>query len=147
MGAQRKAATLVTSDITKGNNKLTLHSNVRPVDDSLSPMKIDPPIVDITKDRRGDKFDVTMTNLTDLTLTPHLIASPTAGFDYEYTEAPLEPGKSTSMTVWVDKGFEVETAKKSFTFELNDPKRSRFSIPVQITAEVSNPLKAAAGGK
>jgi hypothetical protein len=147
MGSQRKAATLVTSDITKGNSKLTLHSNVRPVDDSLSPMKVDPPIVDITKDRRGDKFDVTITNLTDLTLTPHLVATPIDGFDYTYTESPIEPGKSAGLTVWVDKTFEAATAKKSFTFELNDPKRSRFSVPVQVTTDVGTPLKAAAGGK
>jgi len=147
MGVQRKAATLVTSDITKGNSKLTLHSNVRPVDDSLSPMRIDPPIVDITKDRRGDKFDVTITNLTDLTLTPHLVAVPLEGFDHEYAETALAPGKSAKMTVWVDQAYETETAKKSFTFELNDPKRTRFTIPVQVTADVGTPLKEVSKGE
>ncbi|MFH1894124.1 MAG: hypothetical protein ABIK83_15745 [Candidatus Zixiibacteriota bacterium] len=41
---------------------------------------------------------------------------------------------------------DAETAKKSFTFELNDPKRTRFTIPVQFTREIDQPLKAASGG-
>jgi len=123
-----------------------LHSNIRPADDSISVIKIDPPIVDIKRDQRSEKFNVTITNLSDVALTPQLVSKPHEAFRYEYAEHAVDPGQSTTMSVWVAEDLDAETAKKSFTFELNDPKRTRFTIPVQFTKKIAQPLKAASGG-
>jgi len=109
-------------------------------------VNIDPPIVDIKKDQRTEKFSVTITNLSDVALTPHLVSKPHKAFRYEYAEQAVDPGKSTTMSVWVAEDMDAATAKKSFTFELNDAKRTRFTIPVQISKETDQPLKAASGG-
>lgn len=144
-GQQRKAATIVTSDITKGNSKLTLHSNIRPADDSISLIKIDPPIVDIKKDQRQEKFSVTITNLSEMALTPQLVSKPHEAFELEYSQQAVDPGKSTTLSVWVAEDLAAQTVKKSLTFELDDAKRTRFTIPLQLSSEVDQPLKAASG--
>lgn len=142
-GTQRKKTTIVTSDITKGNPVLFLHSNVLSENDTIGGiMLVDPPIVEVAQDEREDEFKVTMTNLAEVPLTPALVSAPHEVFEIDYSNKAIEPGESIDVKVRIMDGTEVQTAKKSFTFEFDDARRTRFSLPVQLLKETRQALQA-----
>jgi hypothetical protein len=141
-GQQRKEATVITSDVTKGNTRLRFFADVRPETDSVAPVRLHPSAVDIGKKDIGQKFEVNVINETDEPLTPKIVASPDDPIKFEMsTKNPILPHKSTVVTVWAAEMPDAQTVKKSITFELNDAKRSRFTIPVKIDMAVADPLK------
>ena len=132
-GKQRKSTTVITSDISKGNTKLLLHARIYSPKDTLLPIKVEPPAVSIMPDQFDKEFEVTVSNITDVALTPKLIAVPHGTFAIEYSEKPIKPGAAMKMVFTVSEAPEAKTVKRSFTFELNDAKRTRFTIPIEIT--------------
>ena len=93
-----------------------------------------------------------MTNISDVPLTPRLVSGPYDVFDIDYSGKAIKSGGSTNMTVRVKNGNKVKTAKKSFTFEFDDAKRTRFTLAAQLLLEerqairpTSNP--SSGGGK
>jgi hypothetical protein len=135
-GSKKKGTTVVTSDITKGNKKLFLHANIaRHVDTLGGIILTDPPFVDVTQDERDREFEVTVTSLADVPLSLKLVSAPYEVFEIEYSSKAIMPGESTTMKIRITEGAKVKTAKKSFTFELDDAKRTRFTVPVRLLAE------------
>ncbi len=134
-GEQVKRTTVVTSDITKGNTSLILHATVAGQNDTIGGiLLVDPPFVDIAQDERDREFDVMVTNLAEVPLTPTLVSAPYEVFEIDYVNRAIPPGESARMKVRVTDGTEVNTAKKSFTFEFDDARRTRFSLPVELRA-------------
>lgn len=133
----------MTSDITKGNVRVSLKSYILPKNDSTTvlPMAVDPEIVKFKQDERDKVHVVTVTNLSEVPLTPKLVSAPHEYFEVNHSEQVIKPGKSIKMKFHVMKGTKAKTAKKSFTFELNDAKRTRFTIPVQLVVENKQAIK------
>lgn len=132
----------MTSDITKGNPVLFLHSRIIPQTDTIGGIiLVDPPIVDVAQDERHEEFEVRVTNLAEVPLTPSLISAPYDVFQIDYSDGAIKPGESTEMKIRLMDGTRVQTAKKSFTFEFDDPKRTRFSLPVQLLKETRQAIQ------
>lgn len=102
---------------------------------------VDPQFVEVAQDEVGKEFEVTLTNISDVPLTPRLIAGPYDIFEIEYSGKAIKPGGSTNMTVRVRKDNKAKTAKKSFTFEFDDAKRTRFTLPAQLLLEERQAIK------
>jgi hypothetical protein len=102
---------------------------------------VDPPFVEVAQDEVGKEFEVKLTNISDVPLTPWLVSGPYDVFDIDYSDKAIKPGGSTKVTVSVRKGNKVKTAKKSFTFEFDDAKRTRFTLPVQLLLEDRQAIK------
>jgi hypothetical protein len=104
-------------------------------------MIVDPPFVEVAQDEVGKEFEVSVTNISDVPLTPRLVAGPYDVFEIDYSGKAIKPGGSANMTVRVRKDNAAKTAKKSFTFELDDAKRTRFTLPVQLLLEDRQAIK------
>lgn len=77
-------------------------------------------------------YKVKFTNTSDMALTPRLVGGPKEIFDIEYPTKPVKPGETGEIIVTLKKDTEAPIAKKSYTFEFDDPKRTRFTIPVEL---------------
>jgi hypothetical protein len=102
---------------------------------------VDPPFVEVAQDEVGKEFEVTVTNISDVPLTPRLVSGPYDVFEIDYSGKAIKPGGSTNMTVRVRKGNKVKTAKKSFTFEFDDAKRIRLTLAAQLLLEDRQAIK------
>ena len=143
-GLHRKSTTIVTSDITKGNVSLLLSSNVISRTDTIAGIiVVDPPFIKIAQDERDVIFGVSFTNVSDVPLTPRLVSAPHEVFEIKYPSGPIDPGGSIKIEVHLKAGTEAKTAKKSFTFEFDDPARTRFTLPVQLLLEERRAVRPA----
>ena len=113
---------------------------------------VDPPIVKMAQDERHKEFEVTVTNLAEVPLTPALVSMPYEVFEIDYSSKAVKPGESTRIKIRLMDGAKVQTAKKSFTFGFDDARRTRFSLPVQLLKETRQAIQAtsssgSSGGK
>ncbi len=67
-----------------------------------------------------------------MALTPKLVDGPHGIFDIEYPTKPIKSGATGEIVVTLKKDTEAPIAKKSYTFEFDNPKRTRFTIPVEL---------------
>lgn len=133
---------MVTSDITKGNTKLQLQSHIVHDTDTLGGLLlVDPPSLEFAPEDRGRVLEVTVTNVSEEPIAPTLVSAPYNVFDVDFSDKAIGPGESTKMTVKVLNDTRLKTAKRSFTFEFDDPKRTRFSLPVALVLKKSEPVK------
>jgi hypothetical protein len=108
---------------------------------------VDPPYVVVAQDERRKEFEVTVSNFSDVALTPRLVAGPYEVFEIEFSDKAIKPGGSMKLVIRVDPASKVKTAKKSFTFEMDDAKRTRFTLPVQLVMEERQAIKPTGGSK
>lgn len=132
---------MITSDITKGNTKLRLFADVYPMDEPVAPVVIEPPVIEFDKDKVKGQHTITVKSVSDVPLTPKLVAGPETDFIIDHSGKPIKPGAATGMTVRLADDYEPRIIKKSFTFELDDAKRTRFTIPVRTVKPKTNPLQ------
>jgi len=123
-----------------------LHAKIASENDTLGgTILVDPRFVEVAQDERGKEFWITVTNLADVPLTPTLVSRPYDVFEIDYSDKAMKPGESTKMKIRVEKESKVKTAKKSFTFEFDDAKRTRFTLPVQLVMEDRQAIKPTSG--
>ncbi len=76
-----------------------------------------------------------------------MVNAPGGDFIVNYSDKPIKPGGSTRLTIKAVKGYEPKLTKKSFTFELNDAKRTRITIPVRTVKPKAKVLQQSGAGK
>lgn len=123
---------MYTSDPAKSEFRIKLMANVVEAFDSTTPVTIIPPRVNIPPDKRDGEFMFVMRNVTDEPVTLQLIAEQPGVLDIRLPEGELAPGEEKSMLVRVDEGFEKLAHKTSFTLEMSDENKTRFTVPVEI---------------
>lgn len=110
---------------------------VRP--DSTFPVIIKPYKLDVSQfgEKVRDEMSFTITNVSDKDLTPTLVSWPY--HELEVVELPdkIEAGKSAEGHIKIREDKLSESFEKSFTIELNDESKTRFTVPVKRT--VKNP--------
>ncbi len=132
---------MVTSDVTKGNTKLRLFADVYSMDEPVAPVVIEPSVIEIGSDQVAGQYTVVVKSVSDVPLTPKLVAGPESDFIIAFSGKAIKPGATTEITVRLTNDYEPRIIKKSFTFELDDAKRTRFTIPVRTVKPTTNPLQ------
>jgi hypothetical protein len=117
---------------------LTIHSTVLTNTDTTWPVILNPSIMDISQfgDTVRSVFKLEIENVSDQTLKPGLIAAPEEFVEVDLPES-IEGKQSALATITVRKDKLGTAFKKSFTFELNNEQKSRFTVP--LTREISYP--------
>lgn len=117
-------------------------TNVVPRPDSTYPIVIKPYKLDLSQfgEKVRDKIKFKISNISDQKLNLSMIS-----YSKDYFEVKLPKSISAGKTaegelklkkLAIDKSFE-----KSFTFELNDQQKSRFTVPVKRTLRPNITLK------
>ncbi len=123
---------------------------VQPNPDSTFPLVIKPFKLDLSKVGESLKDEATFTvhNISSQTLKLSMVYAPT---DYLEITLPkqIAAGKSAEGSVKIRKEFLDKQLLKSFTFQLNDEKKTRFTVPVnrtpQVAAQPANKVAAPVG--
>lgn len=102
--------------------------------DSTFPIVIKPFKVDLsqTKDALPAEAKFTIKNVSGGSVVPTLVSSPQAIFTVVLPKS-IGPGETADGIVRMKKDPAVTSFDKSLTIQLNDAKRSRFTIPVKRT--------------
>lgn len=100
--------------------------------DATYPVTIKPYKLDLTQFGSKVRNMVTfrITNVSDKTLTPEMVAIADRYFKVDLPES-IEPGESGEARLKLNESALDQEFEKSFTFELNDPVKSRFTVPVK----------------
>jgi len=109
--------------------------------DSTYPIQIKPYKLDISQfgDKVRDEMKFTISNVSDLDLELKLVAYPVEFASVELPKS-IQAGKSASGTVKLTSAGIESDFEKSFTLELNDEPKSRFTVPIKRT--VKSPVAA-----
>ena len=116
------------------------------MDEPVAPIVIEPPVIEIGSDEMAGQYTIIVKSTSDVPLTPRLVAGPESDFIIDYSGKPIKPGATTKMTVRIADDYEPRIIKKSFTFELDDARRTRFTIPVRTVKPKANPLQPSSQG-
>jgi hypothetical protein len=117
---------------------LTIHSTVLTTTDTTWPVVVSPAVLDISQfgDTVRSVFTLEIDNVSDLTLKPALIAAPDEFVEVDLPEL-IEGNQSAFATITVRKDKLGTAFKKSFTFQLDNEQKSRFTVP--LVREISYP--------
>lgn len=120
---------------------------IQPNPDSMYPIVIKPFKLDLSKIGENGSNEVTFSvhNRTAQLLKLAMIAAPTDCMEISLPKE-IPAGKSVEGTVKIKKEFLQKQILKSFTFQLNDEHKTRFTVPVNRTptTEAQTVDKAAA---
>jgi len=124
---------------------------VTPRPDSLYPLIIDPYKLNLSqytdKVIREKNFDIY--NNADQPLELSLVATATEYFSVDLPER-IDPGQTVTAQVVIHEDKAAENFSKSLTFEVNDEKRSRYTVPITRNVRKVGPktpkAKATKGG-
>lgn len=110
--------------------------------DSTYPVIIKPYKLDISQfgEKVRDKMKFTITNVSDKDLDISLVYAPS---DFVEVDLPksVAAGKSAEGEIQLSPTALDENLEKSFTFELNDEKHSRFTVPIKRSVKSPSALQ------
>ncbi len=117
---------------------ITANIVLRP--DSTYPVIIKPYKLDVSQfgEKVRDEMTFTLTNVSDQTLSPRLVAFPNSYLEFVELPAKIEAGKTAEGRVKIRPDMLGESFQKSFTLELDDQAKSRFTVPVKRTVKDPN---------
>jgi len=113
---------------------VTITATITPRPDSTYPVVITPYKIDMSQfsDKVIDEAEFTINNVSEQVLDISMIAYAKDYFSVEFPDK-IQPGKSASGKIKINKDYLAKSFDKSFTFELNDQQTSRFTVPVKRT--------------
>jgi hypothetical protein len=112
-------------------SQLLIMSNILIRPDSTYPVVIKPYKLNISQfsEKIRDEMTFNITNVSDRDLNPSLVTFPKDLFEVILPKE-IKAGENARGVLKLKKAGLNEEFKKSFTFELNDEKKTRFTIPV-----------------
>ncbi len=112
--------------------QIIAHVVARP--DSTFPVVIKPYKLDLSQftEKVRDQINFNITNVSEYDLDLRLISGLSEMFDVSLPKS-IGAGKTVEGTLKLKKNHLKNSFEKSFTFELNDEKNSRFTVPVKRT--------------
>lgn len=113
---------------------VTITATITPRPDSTYPVVITPYKIDMSQfsDKVIDEAEFTINNVSEQVLDVSMIAYAKDYFSVEFPDK-IQPGESASGKIKINIDYLAKSFDKSFTFELNDPQTSRFTVPVKRT--------------
>lgn len=137
--SQLKSTKVSCNDPVKGTFNLQLSAFVFTDEDTTGPIRItDNGVLKLTTDDRGKSFAVKFKNVSSQPVTVKLIDHPTELLSVEMPSGSIGAGKIGEIMVKVNTKLERDDYRKSFTFELSDKDKTRFTIPVRMAASMTS---------
>jgi len=121
----------VTTNSDQVARQVVIMSNILIRPDSTYPVVIKPYKLNISQlsEKIRDELKFTITNVSDRDLKPFLVAYPQDLFEIKLPKE-IKAGEKAEGVLKLKKANLNKGFKKSFTIELNDENKSRFTIPV-----------------
>lgn len=102
--------------------------------------------ITVTKNRRlrlttndfGKQFLVTIKNVSQQPLEAKLIVSPVDVVTVVMPKEPIAPGAKADILVQVRNDIKDKNQLKSFTFEVSDAAKTRYTIPIRLAEPLSS---------
>ena len=106
--------------------------------DSTYPVIIRPYKLDLSQftQKVRDKITFEIKNVSDMDLDISLISAPHGLFELDMPKS-VKAGGEIKGTLKLKKDAISESFEKSFTIELNDEKKSRFTVPIKRTVRIA----------
>lgn len=120
------------------NKYVQIVSHVVERPDSTYPVIIRPYKLDLSQftQKVRDKITFEIKNVSDMKLDLSLVSVPEGLFELDLPKS-VKPGGEVKGTLKLKKKAISESFQKSFTIQLNDEKKSRFTIPVKRTVRMA----------
>jgi len=114
------------------DKRVSITATITPRPDSTYPIRIKPYKLDMSQlsDKVIDKAEFTISNISEEKLDVEMITFSKELFDVELPES-IGPGKTIKAVVKLKKDATDKSFEKSFTIELSDQYKSRFTVPVK----------------
>ena len=142
-----KAATVTCNDNDRASFQLRLNCRIYNSDfpDSLTTVSLSTSNVKFAAEEKAKEQKILVKNVSNAPVRMKLVSEPVGFVDVDLPADEVKPGKSKEIKVRVEKLFDEKEFKKSFTVELNDSAKTRFTIPVtygvqEIVAPVTKPV-------
>lgn len=126
------------------NKRVTIHSTVVTRPDSTYPLIINPYKLDLSSssEKTVNKMEFTIQNVSDAKLEVKLVSTDGDYFEVEIPSS-IGAGKTGNGEIKLNESVVGESFEKSFTIELNDEAKSRFTVPIKRTVSLAGPNTAA----
>lgn len=132
--AKNKVAKSPTIQTNEGppDKKVRIEATVIDRPDSTYPVIINPYKLDLSQgtEKVIDKIEFNIKNVSDAKIDLQLVSAADEYFEIELPET-IEPGHSAKGKLKLLKSAVEKTFEKSFTLEINDTMKSRFTVPVK----------------
>lgn len=117
-----------------GEHVIHFRANVEQRPDSTFPLIISPYKLDISQFGEKPRTEIrfTIRNVSTQPVKTDLISYASDFFQVELPKS-IDPGKSADGLIRLSKEAAAKDFEKSFTFQLNDERQSRYTIPVKRT--------------
>ena len=138
-GNVTKTATVTCNDNDKGNFQLSFSAKIYPKEspDSLTPLSMSAGSVKWDKSSRNEAQSIILKNNSSAPVSVSVLAQPQGFVELEMANGDIKPGATRELKFRIARNFSGQEFTKSFTFACNDPGKSRYSIPVTLTAQVA----------
>lgn len=151
-GNMSKTATVTCNDNDKGNFQLRFGANVYSKEntDSLTPLTLSQGFVKWDLEGKSKEQTITLKNVSSAPVMIKLITQPYGFVIVDLGSGDIRPGQTRDIKVRIAPEFQGQDFTKSFTFECNDANKTRYSVPVTLSAQVAAiapPLDKAAATK
>lgn len=147
-GKFSKSPRLYTSDPAVNETRLRLSGSITSPEDSDSGqfLKIEPFGLQALISDKKDKYKISLENISNEDLEVKLVSNHPTFMDVEVPTQAIKPGKTRDITVKLNDPEQHGTAgfEKSFTIELSDRMKTRYTIPVTYGQEKPEPMQRAA---
>ena len=137
-GKVSKKATVTTNDNSRGNFQLALSGEIYAEFDSTHLITLSQTAIEYDPDTRNQEVEIKVFNQSDQKFKMTLVGIPFQYLDINVDDGELKPEKAKSIKVKIATGCEEDNFKKSFTIELNNPEKTRYTIPVELRKVLAN---------
>ncbi len=145
-GILAKSATVTCNDNDRSSFQLRLNVKIYNGEspDSLSTVSLSSTRLKWNAEERAKEQKLLVKNISSAPVRMKLVSQPFGFVEIALPDDEIKPGKSKEIKVRVDKLFDESEFKKSFTIELSDSAKTRFTVPVtfgvtEIAAPVTRP--------
>jgi hypothetical protein len=142
--AVKRSPRVKTSDPNNSDIVIRLEAQVVESFDSTAPITIHPQRIYIPRENRDGEYWLIVRNVSDESIEPRIISQQPGALKIELPEDGIAPGEEEKIVVRVDEDFTKVTHKTSFTMEMSDDDKTRFTVPVELgtTGQLASRPKA-----
>jgi hypothetical protein len=134
-----KNATVTCNDNDRGNFQLQLLGKIYDRPDSLNPFTLSSINIPVDQKLRNKDQKIVVKNVSKIPLKMKLISYPVDAMEVDVPDKEVKPGKDKEIKVKLLSSFKDVEFKKSFTFEVEDSVKTRYTIPVLMLSPVVVP--------
>ncbi len=149
-GILAKSATVTCNDNDRASFQVRLNVKIYngAFPDSMSTVSLSSSKLKFNAEDKAKEQKLIVKNVSSAPVKMKLVSQPTGFLEIALPEDELKPGKTKEIKVKVAKLFSESEFKKSFTVELSDSEKTRFTVPVTFgTTELAVPVVRPAPAK